>query len=98
LPAGEPIQSVLEAGWNWGILFDRLEALEFNPKLANPLKTRWIAESFAKTDQIDATVHVAPYSEGENPDGSAMACINVRCLDDVDLSKLKIVPYDGASH
>jgi hypothetical protein len=44
------------------------------------------------------TCGIAPYSEGENPDGSAMACINVRCLDDVDLSKLKIVPYDGASH
>ena len=40
---------------------------------------------------------VAAYSEGQNPDGSAVACINVRCLDDVDLATLKIVTYDGKS-
>jgi hypothetical protein len=43
------------------------------------------------------TCGIAPYSEGQNPDGSAMACINVRCLDGVDLAKLQIVQYDGAS-
>jgi transposase len=67
LLTGEPIQSVLEAGWNWGILFDRLEALDFHPKLANPLKTRWIAESFVKTDQIDATVHARLLRAGLTP-------------------------------
>lgn len=40
---------------------------------------------------------ISPYSEGQNADGSSMACINVRCLDDVDLKKLKIVQYDGRS-
>lgn len=69
----EPVQSVLEAGWNWGKLFDLLEELEFKPRLANPLKVRLIAESFIKTDRRDAlalaqllrmnwvpTVHVPP--------------------------------------
>ena len=37
---------------------------------------------------------VAPFSEGEKQ-GNAMASINVRCLEGVDLSKLKIVKYDG---
>jgi hypothetical protein len=41
------------------------------------------------------TCGIAPYSEGQNPDGSAMACINVRCLEDVDLGALKVVSYDG---
>lgn len=50
----EPIRSVLEAGWNWGKLYDVLEELELNPKLANPLKVRLIAESFIKTDRRDA--------------------------------------------
>jgi transposase len=49
-----PVQSVLEAGWNWGKLFDLLEELSFNPRLANPLKVRLIAESFIKTDRRDA--------------------------------------------
>lgn len=49
-----PMHSVLEAGWNWGKLFDLLEELGFNPKLANPLKVRLIAGSFIKTDRRDA--------------------------------------------
>lgn len=40
---------------------------------------------------------IAPYSEGQNPDGSAMACINVRCLDGVDLNALTVVNADGRS-
>jgi transposase len=54
LPKGEPIHSVLEAGWNWGKLYDVLEELSFNPKLANALKVRLIAESRIKTDKRDA--------------------------------------------
>lgn len=50
----EPVQAVLEAGWNWGKLFDLIEELGFNPRLANPLKVRLIAESFIKTDRRDA--------------------------------------------
>ena len=55
LPHGEPVQSALEAGPNWGIPFDTLEELGLNPKLSNPLKTKLIGESFIKTDKIDAT-------------------------------------------
>lgn len=67
LPTGEPIQSVLEAGRNWGILYDALEELELHPKLANPLKTRLIAESFIKTDKIDATTHALMLRAGITP-------------------------------
>lgn len=38
---------------------------------------------------------ISPYSEGKDAEGSEMAAINVRCLDDVDLASLKIVPIDG---
>lgn len=54
LPDGSPVQSVLEAGWNWGKLYDLLEELDFKPKLANALKVRLIAESAIKTDRRDA--------------------------------------------
>lgn len=40
---------------------------------------------------------IAPYSEGRNPAGQEMIAVNVRCLDGVDLSSLKVVPVDGAS-
>lgn len=49
-----PARSVLEAGRNWGPLFDTLEELGLNPILANPLKVRAIAEAEIKTDSIDA--------------------------------------------
>lgn len=68
LPAGEPVQSVLEAGPNWGILYDELEALGFNPKLSNPLKNRLIGESFVKTDKIDATALAVMLRAGITPE------------------------------
>ena len=49
-----PVRSVLEAGRNWGPLFDTLDELGMNPILANPLKVRAIAEAKIKTDAIDA--------------------------------------------
>lgn len=67
LPPNEPMQCVLEAGRNWGILYDALEELEMNPKLANPLKMRLIAETFTKTDKIDATTHAIILKAGLTP-------------------------------
>jgi transposase len=67
LPADEPVQCVLEAGRNWGILYDALEELEMNPKLANPLKMRLIAETFTKTDKIDATTQAVILKAGLTP-------------------------------
>ncbi|MCD9033901.1 GFA family protein [Luteimonas sp. Y-2-2-4F] len=41
---------------------------------------------------------IAPFSEGIDPrSGRAMAAVNVRCLDGIDLGALKRVPVDGAS-
>lgn len=40
---------------------------------------------------------VSPFSEGRNPDGSAMAAVNVRCLDGVDPASVKVVAVDGRS-
>ena len=37
----------------------------------------------------------APFGEGISPKGEAMAAINVRCLEDVDLSTLKVNDFDG---
>ncbi len=41
---------------------------------------------------------VAPFSEGKAPDGSPMGCVNVRCLDGVDLTALTIVHWNGRDH
>jgi transposase len=67
LPRGEQVQSVLEAGRNWGPLYDALVELGLNPKLANPLRMRLIAETFTKTDKIDATTHAIILKAGLTP-------------------------------
>ena len=41
---------------------------------------------------------VSPYSEGVGPDGSPMGCINVRCLEGVDLASLNIMKWNGRDH
>jgi len=40
----------------------------------------------------------APFGLGEDPKGKAMAAINVRCIEGVELGALKRIPYDGRSH
>lgn len=43
------------------------------------------------------TCGCAPYGGGTGPDGKAMAAINLRCADDIDLDSLAIHKFDGAS-
>ena len=52
--ATEPVKAVVEAGRTWGVIYDLLESIGVEPVLANPLKTRAIAEAKIKTDTIDA--------------------------------------------
>lgn len=44
------------------------------------------------------TCGILSFAKGAAPDGTKMVAINVRCLDGVDLSKIKIQEYDGRSH
>ena len=39
----------------------------------------------------------APFGEATDPKGNATAAINVRCLEGVELSTLKVTPFDGRS-
>lgn len=43
------------------------------------------------------TCGCAPFATGKAPDGAETAAINVRCVDGVDLTTLKRVPFDGRS-
>lgn len=43
------------------------------------------------------TCGIHPFGEGQDPKGNRMAAINVRCLEDVDLSALAVKPFDGRS-
>lgn len=39
----------------------------------------------------------APFGLGVSPSGEKMASINVRCIEDIDLTSLQRIPYDGRS-
>lgn len=39
----------------------------------------------------------APFGMGADEHGAIMVAVNVRCLDNIDLSAIKIAPFDGRS-
>ncbi|MQA40978.1 GFA family protein [Rugamonas aquatica] len=41
------------------------------------------------------TCGIAPYSEGTAPNGDAMAAINIRCIEGIDLESIPVTHYDG---
>lgn len=41
---------------------------------------------------------IHPFGEAPSPTGQQMAAINVRCLEGVDISALKVKHYDGRSN
>lgn len=43
------------------------------------------------------TCGIHPYGEGVDPKGNAMAAINIRCLEDVDLACVPVHNFDGRS-
>ncbi|MBV8035913.1 GFA family protein [Roseateles sp.] len=38
-----------------------------------------------------------PYGEGQGPTGEAMAAINIRCLEGIDLATIPLTHFDGRS-
>ncbi|HEX4335145.1 MAG TPA: GFA family protein [Polyangiaceae bacterium] len=43
------------------------------------------------------TCGIGSFAKGKKPDGTAMAAVNVRCLDGVDLASLDVKHVDGKS-
>ncbi|MDK4793910.1 MULTISPECIES: GFA family protein [Acinetobacter] len=40
---------------------------------------------------------IHPYAQGTDAEGNSIFAINVRCIDDIDLDKIKINYFDGRS-
>ena len=47
--------------------------------------------------QICATCGTQPFAFANGPDGKPTAAVNIRCLENVDLTKVKRKPFDGKS-
>lgn len=44
-----------------------------------------------------ATCGIHPYAEAADPQGNAVAAINVRCIEGIDLAAVPVRQFDGAS-
>lgn len=40
---------------------------------------------------------IHPYAQGTGPDGRAMAAVNLRCVEGIDIDALAVTHYDGRS-
>jgi hypothetical protein len=47
------------------------------------------------TDCNCSTCGMHPFGEGAGPDGSAMAAVNIRCLEGVDVYDIPVHHYNG---
>ena len=43
------------------------------------------------------TCGIHPYGEGKDPKGNAMAAINLRCIENLDLASIPVHEFDGRS-
>jgi hypothetical protein len=52
----EPCRAVVEAGWNWGVMYDWLDAIDnvCTVELAHPYRVRAMAAAQVKPDSIDS--------------------------------------------
>jgi hypothetical protein len=74
----------------WFVPRDRFRTSVAESELATyRFNTHTIAHHFCPT------CGCAPFAFGTDPKSGAMAAINVRCLDDVDLSTIDRKPFDG---
>jgi hypothetical protein len=44
------------------------------------------------------TCGIHPYGEGATPNGEAMAAINLRCIEGIDLDAIPVHHHDGRAH
>ena len=40
---------------------------------------------------------IHPYAEGKDPQGNAMAAVNIRCLENIELESIPVTHFDGRS-
>lgn len=86
---------------NCSICQKRGSALEFIPRTEFRLLqgqeslTEYKFNKHVIAHQFCKICGILPFALGVMPDGTEMAAINVRCVDGVDLDKIKIQVFDG---
>lgn len=80
-----------------GIILNFAPASAFRLLAGEDATTEFLFNTKVIHHHFCSTCGIESFARGKMPDGTAMVCINVRCLDGVDLDALKPKPWDGAS-
>ena len=75
----------------WFMPRAQLQALDSKPSATYRFHTHKIAHHFCPTCGIHT------WGEGTAPDGTLMAAINLRCVEDLDLAAVPVKHFDGRS-
>jgi hypothetical protein len=98
---GSPLAEVMEC--NCSLCSKRGYLLWFVPRAQLTLSTPDADLSTYRFNRMHIAHHFcahcgcAPFGEAADPQGNAMAAVNVRCLEGVDPDTLKVVKVDGRS-
>jgi len=76
----------------WFVARDKLKLLSGQDALASYTFNKHVIQH-----RFCPTCGIHPFGEGADSKGNAMAAINVRCLEDLDIDSVKVHHHDGRS-
>ena len=84
-------------GLKRGSLLDFVPETDFKILSGEGNLTEYLFNKKVIHHQFCKTCGILPFARAVSPDGQKMVAINLRCIDQIDLSKLKVHNYDGKS-
>jgi len=76
----------------WFVARDKLKLLSGQDAMASYTFNKHVIQH-----RFCPTCGIHPFGEGTDPKGNAMAAINVRCLEGLDVDSVKVHHHDGRS-
>ncbi|HET9645197.1 MAG TPA: GFA family protein [Burkholderiaceae bacterium] len=76
----------------WFVTRERLQLLTLEENASTYMFNKHVIKH-----RFCPTCGIHPYGEGVDPKGNAMAAINIRCLEDIELEKIPVTQFDGRS-
>lgn len=76
----------------WFVARDKLKLLSGQDSMASYTFNKHVIQH-----RFCPTCGIHPFGEGTDPKGNAMAAINIRCIENLDVDSVKVHHHDGRS-
>jgi hypothetical protein len=76
----------------WFVPRDKLKLLSGQDSMASYTFNKHVIQH-----RFCPTCGIHPFGEGTDPKGNAMAAINIRCIENLDIDSVKVQHHDGRS-